>query len=144
MKPRLTRAEEDRSVSGLRWRRRRCGMGWHGLPVRRMTFEEFRALRSTRFSQMLQKLDGASQCRWIMTRNILRKQPRELFTQKKCSQRNGKFFNGQVGHLISTQASVLLNSPKTKLTAERPTQQAAPEGGCSEGIAPQGRRLGVW
>ena len=46
------------------------------------------------FSQMLQNsLDGASQCRWTMTRSILRKQPKSL------RQRGGMLCNGQVNHL---------------------------------------------
>lgn len=37
-------------------------------------------------SQMLQNsLDGASQCRWTMTRSILRKQPKSFFKGKKLN-----------------------------------------------------------
>uniref|UniRef100_A0A0E9XTF3 Uncharacterized protein n=1 Tax=Anguilla anguilla TaxID=7936 RepID=A0A0E9XTF3_ANGAN len=45
---------------------------------------------------MLQNsLDGASQCRWTMTRSILRKQPKTFLRQ-----RSGMFCNGQINHLI--------------------------------------------
>ena len=61
----------------------------------RMNSEVFRQYYLLIFSQMLQNsLDGASRCRWTMTRSILRKQPKSFL-----SQRSGLLCNGQVNHL---------------------------------------------
>ena len=54
------------------------------------------------FSQVLQNsLDGASQCRWTMTRSILRKQPKSFLRQ-----RSGMLCNGQVNYLTWIQLSM--------------------------------------
>ena len=61
----------------------------------RMNSEVFRAILSAHIGQMLQNSsDGASQCRWTMTRSILLKQPKSVL-----SQISGMLCNGQVNHL---------------------------------------------
>ena len=93
-----------------------------------------------RFSQMLQNsLDGASQCRWTMTRSILQKQPKTL------RQRSGMFCNDQVNHLIWIQLSMHFlcwrqnwrqNAPRTSRNWRQLEKRP--------GSASPGKKLSIW
>lgn len=76
------------------------------------------------FSQMLQNsLDGASQCRWTMTRSILRKQPKSFF--------KGKAMAKSITWPESDWACVSLAEDKTE--GKMPQEQT--EDNCSRGLA---------